>query len=197
MIRLRAICRGRGLRAKALLLALPLLSRGATPGFATVLLFRPDFFGGPFGRYCQAVLRGPGHWTVGERELFGAAVSTGNACGHCTGVHRQIAVDCLGEPVVGAVVDQAGEVPGDVDPALPLMTAFLRRLSHDPDGLTAADVGTLRAAGITDDAIREATHAAAALEIANRINTTLGSEAMAPAANRRSAAMLLRRGYDL
>lgn len=197
MIRLRAIRRGRGLRARAMLRALPLLSRGAAPGFVTVLLFRPAFFGSPFGRYCQAVLRGPGRWTVGERELFGAAVSTGNACGHCTGVHRQIAVDCLGEPTVGAVVDRIGEVPADADPALPAMTAFLRRLSHDPDGLSAADVATLRAAGITDEAIREAAHAAAVLEIANRVNTALGSDAMSPAANRRSAAMLLRRGYDL
>jgi uncharacterized peroxidase-related enzyme len=197
VIRLRAIRRGRGLRARAMLQALPLLTRGAAPGFATILLFRPAFFGTPFGRYCQAVLRGPGHWTVGERELFGAAVSTANACGHCTGVHRQIAVDCLGEPAVGAVVDHVGEVPADVEPALPAMTAFLRRLCHDPDGLSPADVATLHDAGISDDAIREAAHAAAVLEIANRVNSALGSDALAPAANRRSAAMLLRRGYEL
>ena len=180
-----------------MLLALPLLSRGSSPGFVQVLLFRPGFFGTPFGRYAQAALRGPGHWTVGERELFGAAVSAGNACGHCTGVHRQIAVDRLGEPTVGAVVDRAGEVPADVGPALPAMVAFLRGLSHDPGGLSAADVATLRAAGIGDDAVREAAHAAAVLEIANRVNTALGSDAMTPGANRRSAAMLLRRGYDL
>jgi uncharacterized peroxidase-related enzyme len=180
-----------------MLLALPLLSRGSTPGFVKILLFRPAFFGTPFGRYSQAVLRGPGHWTIGERELFGAAVSTGNGCGHCTGVHRQIAVDCLGEPTVGSLVDRAGEVPAGVGPALPAMTAFLGRLSHDPDGLSAADVATLRAAGISDDAVREAAHAAALLEIANRVNTALGSDAMPPGANRRAAAMLLRRGYDL
>ena len=55
----------------------------------------------------------------------------------------------------------------------------------------------MRAAGISDDAVREAAHAAALLEIANRVNTSLGVEAMDERGNRRAAAMLLRRGYDL
>ncbi|MCD2192071.1 hypothetical protein LQ327_01525 [Actinomycetospora endophytica] len=197
MIRLQAIRRGRGLRARVMGLLLPLLSGGTAPGFVKVLLFRPEFFGTPFGRYAEAVLRGPGRWTVGERELFGATVSAGNACGYCTGVHRQIAAESLGEPTVEALVDGTGHVPAGVDPAVPLMTAFLRRLSHDPDGLTTADVADLRAAGIGDDAIREAAHAAALLEIGNRVNTALGVDAMDDEGNRRTAAMLLRRGYDL
>ena len=177
-------------------LVLPLVSGGTAPGFVKILLFRPAFFGAPVGRYGEAVLRGAGRWSIGERELFGAAVSAGNACGYCTGVHRQIATECLGGPVVDALVDGTGDVPAGAR-ALPSMVAFLRRLSHDPDGLTTADVATLRAAGISDDAIREAAHAAALLEICNRVNTALGVEAMGPEGNRRAAAMLLRRGYDL
>ncbi len=195
MIRLRAIRRGRGLRARAMRLVLPWISGGAAPGFLTVLMFRPGFFGAPVGRYSHAVLRGPGHWSVGERELFGTVVSVGNSCASCTGVHRQIAVDCLGEPTVAAVVDRGDGA--DVRPDLAAMTAFLRRLSDDPDAVSATDVATLRAAGITDDAVREAVHAAVLLEVCNRVNTALGVDALDPEGNRRAAAMLLRRGYEL
>lgn len=197
MIRLDVIRRGRGVRAKAMNLLAPLVTGGPLPGFVKVLTFRPAFFGAPLGRYCQAVLRGPGRWSIGERELFGAAVSAGNACGYCTGVHGRVAAECLGEPTVDALVHRRGETPDDVDPALAAMVGFLRRLSHEPESLTPADVAALRAAGISDDAVREAAHAAALLEIANRVNTSLGIEAMDEKGNRRAAAMLLHRGYDL
>jgi uncharacterized peroxidase-related enzyme len=197
VIRLDVIRRGRGLRAKAMGLVAPLVTGGPLPGFVRVLTFRPAFFGAPFGRYGQAVLRGPGRWSVGERELFGAAISDGNACGYCSGLHHRIAAECLGEPVADALVHRRTEAHDDVDPALAAMVGFLRRLSREPETLSPADVAALRAAGISDDAVREAAHAAALLEIANRVNTSLGVEAMDEKGNRRAAAMLLRRGYEL
>jgi uncharacterized peroxidase-related enzyme len=197
VIRLKVIRHGRGLRARVMGLLLPLASGGTATGFVKVLIFRPRFFGAPIGRYGEAVLGGPGLWAIGERELFGAAVSAANACGYCTGVHAQIATDCLDQATVNALVHDKGEAPAHLRPAVAPMVAFLRRLSHDPTRLTAADVETLREAGISDEAIREATHAAALLEICNRVNTALGVEAMTPEGNRRAATMLLRRGYDL
>ncbi len=194
MIRLRAIRRGRGLKARLVGRALRIVYRGDAPGFVKVLMFRPGLLGTPLGRYGDVVMRGPGHWAIGERELFGAAVSSANACGYCVGVHSRIAADCLGDPVVDALVHGTGD---EAEPALSAMVTFVRRLSAAPDALTAADLEPLRAAGISDDAIREAAHAAALLEIANRVNSALGVEAMDPAGNRRAAAMLLRRGYDL
>lgn len=175
----------------------PLDAAGAASGFVTVLRYRPDFFGTPVGRYGDAALRGRGRWTIGERELFGAAVSAGNTCGYCTGVHAQVAAECLGPATVDALVHGRGETPADAGRAVPAMVTFLRRLSREPDDLTTADVARLRAAGVGDDAIREAAHAAALLEICNRVNTALGVDAMDPAGNRRSALMLLRYGYDL
>jgi uncharacterized peroxidase-related enzyme len=196
VIRLAAIRRGREARAPTAGRP-PLASGGPVSGFVRVLGFRPTFFGTPIGRYGDAVLRGPGRWAIGEREVFGAAVSAGNACGYCTGVHAQIAAECLGHPVVDALVHRKAELPADVEQAVPPMLEFLRRLSRDPEGLTTADVATLRAAGIGDDAIREAAHAAALLEICNRVTTALGVDAMDSVGNRESALMLLRRGYDL
>lgn len=42
--------------------------------------YRPDFFGRHYGRYLNAVMRGPSEWSVGERELFAAFVSRLNQC---------------------------------------------------------------------------------------------------------------------
>jgi hypothetical protein len=42
--------------------------------------YRSDLFGRPFIDGLQESLRGPSEWTVGERELFAAFVSSKNHC---------------------------------------------------------------------------------------------------------------------
>jgi hypothetical protein len=44
------------------------------------LFYRKEFFGQPFSRLTQQVMRGPSAWTVGEREIFAAFVSRLNQC---------------------------------------------------------------------------------------------------------------------
>lgn len=44
------------------------------------LAYRPKVFGRPFSEALQDVMRGPSGWTVGERELFAAFVSSLNQC---------------------------------------------------------------------------------------------------------------------
>lgn len=44
------------------------------------LQYRPDLFGGPFSELCQELMRGPSEWTVAERELFAAFVSSQRQC---------------------------------------------------------------------------------------------------------------------
>jgi hypothetical protein len=48
-----------------------------------VLMYRPEFFGAPFCRVGQVLMRGAPQltgWTVGERELIGAFTSQLNHC---------------------------------------------------------------------------------------------------------------------
>lgn len=191
MIRLPAVERGRGARSRLL----PLLFGRPAPGFVKVLLYRHDFFGGPVGRYGQAVLRGASRWDLGERELFGGVVSVGNQCGYCAGLHCEIAGRRLGATVVADVLRGGGS--GGGDPRLAAMVPFLRRLSRQPDQLDTGDVATLRAAGLDERDILDAVHAAVLLEICNRVVNTLGVAPMPPRQRGRSAAFLLRRGYDL
>jgi hypothetical protein len=46
----------------------------------TMMQYRPELFGGPFSDALQEVMRAPSEWTVAERELFAAFVSSLNQC---------------------------------------------------------------------------------------------------------------------
>ncbi len=195
MIRLPVVERGRGLRSLLLRPVLRLLFGRQIPGFVKVLLYRHRFFGKPIGRYGQAALRGPGRWSIAERELFAGLVSAHNRCGYCTGVHCEIAGLGLGASVVDDVVHDRD--PGRAGGRVAAMVPFLRRLSEGADRVDADDVTALRSAGLGDEEILEAAHAAVLLEICNRVVNALGVEPMDVDVNRRAAIFLLRRGYDL
>ena len=79
-MRLEAVARGRGIRAKAKLTMIRLLSGAPAVDVVKTLEFRPGFFGTPFNNLIQEVMRGPSEWSVGERELFAAFVSKRNRC---------------------------------------------------------------------------------------------------------------------
>ena len=195
MIRLPVIERGRGLRTLALRPVLRWFFGRPAPGFVKVLLYRHKFFGKPLGRYGQAVLRGPSRWSVAERELFAALISVENQCDYCAGVHGANAGVALGAGVVDDAVH--GRDPARAGPRVAAMIPFLRRLSQGPDRIGTGDVLALRSAGLDDEEILDAVHAAVLLEICNRVVNALGVEPMDPAQNRRAARFLLRHGYDL
>jgi uncharacterized peroxidase-related enzyme len=174
----------------------PLLARTRPTDFTRILLYRPEFFGKPFGRYAQSVLRGPsGAWSVGERELFGAYISAHNDCAFCTDLHCLIASRSLGLDDVDTIV--AGKSTKGLRTQASLMLDFLQHMETDLGSLTPGHLGALRAAGLSDAAILEAVHAGTVLGIANRIVNALGAARATPTQNSRVAKMLLKKGYDL
>ena len=56
------------------------MMRGPAPGVIRTLLYRPHFFGKKMSRLTHDVMRGDSEWSVGERELFAAFVSSLNQC---------------------------------------------------------------------------------------------------------------------
>jgi hypothetical protein len=55
--------------------------RGAEPpDVLKTLHYRPELFGRPYSETLDLAMRGPSDWSVGERELFAAFVSSLNQC---------------------------------------------------------------------------------------------------------------------
>jgi hypothetical protein len=55
--------------------------RGAEPpDVLKTLHYRPELFGRPFSDTLEPAMHGPSDWSVGERELFAAFVSSLNQC---------------------------------------------------------------------------------------------------------------------
>jgi hypothetical protein len=79
-MRLAQVETGHRLRHRLLLHTMRLAERMEPPDIIKLLVYRPDFFGKPYGRLVQQVMRGPSEWTVGERELFAAFTSRLNQC---------------------------------------------------------------------------------------------------------------------
>jgi uncharacterized peroxidase-related enzyme len=94
--------------------------------------------------------------------------------------------------VVDAVLDDHRSA--DIEPPLSAMLDFLVKLTESPEAIGGADIQTLRAAGITDEQIEDASVVCAAFNAITRIADAL-EFAIPEDGYGRSAATLLRRGY--
>ena len=79
-MRLKKVHDGHRWRERLMLRMLGLVLRTNKLDGPRTLLYRRDFFGAPFGKLAQQILRGPSNWSVGERELMAAFVSKVNQC---------------------------------------------------------------------------------------------------------------------
>jgi hypothetical protein len=78
-MRLGKVHTGHQLREKMILVLMRVMA-GHAPGVVRTLFYRKQYFGQPFSRLTQQVMRGPSPWSVGERETFAAFVSRLNQC---------------------------------------------------------------------------------------------------------------------
>lgn len=77
-MRLPEVERGEKLSHRALYAMIRVVSGRRAPDVIRTLKYHASFFGDHM--YFQQVMRGPGPWTIGERELFAAWVSKVNRC---------------------------------------------------------------------------------------------------------------------
>jgi hypothetical protein len=79
-VRLRCVEDGHDPR-EAQILELIRSQRGTDPpDVLKTLHYRPEVFGRPFSDALDLAMNGPSDWSVGERELFAAFVSSVNQC---------------------------------------------------------------------------------------------------------------------
>jgi hypothetical protein len=79
-MRLVRVARGHRLPEKIKLHLIGIVSGGRAPDVVRTLSYRSEFFGRSFSKVVHRLLRGPSVWSVGERELFAAFVSSLNKC---------------------------------------------------------------------------------------------------------------------
>jgi uncharacterized peroxidase-related enzyme len=138
-----------------------------------------------------SLLRGPSGWTPGERELFGAVVSRGNACPFCVATHSEIARQSTGSAAMETWAD------GRYGLRVTTTCRFLEKLTATPESVGASDVEACRAAGVSEDALREAVHIGFFFNVINRIANALEFAHPSDQARVRGARMLRKRGYRL
>jgi hypothetical protein len=78
-MRLPAVANGHRLVERLKLAFVDLLS-GTKPDVLRSLLYRPELWGKQHNKLTNAVMRGPGAWPIGEREIMAAYVSKLNQC---------------------------------------------------------------------------------------------------------------------
>src|SRR5215475_444469 len=76
---------------KLLFSLIQLFSRQPVPDAAKLVFYRPDFYGSRAKEFTHAAMRGPSDWSVGDRELMAAYVSTVNESEFCIGAHTATA----------------------------------------------------------------------------------------------------------
>jgi hypothetical protein len=79
-MRLSRVEHGHRLPQKLLLSFVHAITFSAPADIIKLFMYRPEYFGKPFCDLAHAAMRGRSHWSVGERELFGAFTSKLNRC---------------------------------------------------------------------------------------------------------------------
>lgn len=166
-MRLGILDHGHRARARIFLRLIRLVTRHPIDPVAQLALYRPGFFGDPFLTLASEVLRGPSFWTAAEREYLAVFSSQLNQCPFCVRMHTEV-----------AGIESRGEIdvhhPQSARPELLAVLPLLEQVSRNPAGLTHADVGAVRAAGVPDAAIVDALHVNLIFNCINRLANAFG-----------------------
>jgi alkylhydroperoxidase family enzyme len=167
MMRLRALESGHDRPTRVTFAALRAMGRCDVPEILKLACYRHRYFGTPFHALVQHAMRGPSAWTVGEREVIAVVTSQRNLC-------------------YGTDADDA---PG----RSPALTATLRFL----DTVDPVDAQAARDAGVSDEALHQATEIAVLFDLINRAMNAVGAEAITGRAQAVTATIVRRGGYRL
>jgi uncharacterized peroxidase-related enzyme len=192
-MRLGEIERGDSLGSRFLIRMTSMVSGMRLPDAARVAFYHKGFVAGPLGAWTQATMRGPSSWSIGERELMAAMVAQWNSCPFCVGAHGAIAARGMPRTTVDAALGDYHAAP--ISPQLEATLTFLERLTKSPDSITAADARAALDAGVTVEALTDATAVASIFAIITRYANALQFAMPTDSEFDKAADMLLRRGY--
>lgn len=186
-MRLDILNRGYRPGTKLLFALVRLFSGHPLPDAAKLVFYRPDFYGARAKEFTHEAMRGASDWSVGDRELMAAYVSTVNGSAFCVGAHTATARQAYQDgPRVAAVLADLESAP--VEDGL---RATLRMLGT----LSAEDMRDVLAAGVTPQQIEDALAVCAAFTTTGRLADAFGFELLSPEGYEAGAKYLLKRGY--
>lgn len=181
-------------RARLIFGLIKIITRRPLPDAAKINFYRPDFYGAPMGRLTQQAMRGPSSWSVGDRELMAAYISRVNDSEFCIGAHTATATGALGDH------DLVAQTLEDLDtaPIREPLRATLRLLGMitRSEPITADDVRTASAAGVSRAQLEDALAVCFAFNVINRLADAFDFARLTPEGYASGANHLLRRGYQ-
>jgi len=192
-MRLNILNNGYKVGSKLLFGVIKLFSGYPLPDAAKIVFYRPGFYGNPAKNFTHRALRGPSAWSVRERELMAAYVSSINACTFCVKAHSAVSAKAYDN---ATIVDQvlADLNTAAIDPPLKATLTMLGKLTRE-NSINAADMRAVLDAGVSSQQIEDALAICFAFNITNRLADAFGFFVPSDKAFEAGANYLLKRGY--
>jgi uncharacterized peroxidase-related enzyme len=185
--------RGYGPGTRLLFAVIRLFSGHPVPDAARLVFYRPDFYGARAKEFTHAAMRGPSAWSVGDRELMAAYVSTVNNSAFCVGAHTATASRAYqdGAKVRAVLADLDSAPVGEP------LRATLRMLGQltAAGTVSAAAMREVLSAGASRQQVEDALAVCAAFNTTGRLADAFGFEVLSPEGFDAGAKYLLKRGY--
>jgi uncharacterized peroxidase-related enzyme len=192
-VRLDILDRGYSPGTKLLFALIRLFSRHPVPDAAKLVFYRPDFYGARAKEFTHEAMRGPSAWSIGDRELMAAYVSTVNGSAFCVGAHTATARQAYQDgPRVAAVLADLDSAP--VQGPLRATLRMLGKLTREGT-VGAEDMRDVLAAGVSPRQVEDALAVCVAFNTTNRLADAFGFELLSPEGFEAGAKYLLKRGY--
>jgi uncharacterized peroxidase-related enzyme len=192
-MRLEILNHGYGRGTKLLFAVIRLFSGHPVPDAAKLVFYRPDFYGSPAKEFTHETMRGPSAWSVGDRELMAAYVSTVNESVFCVGAHTATATQAYADgPRVAAVLTDLESAP--IEEQLRATLRMLGKLTREGT-VSAEDMRDVLAAGVSPQQVEDALAVCAAFNTTGHLADAFGFEVLSPEGFEAGAKYLLKRGY--
>jgi uncharacterized peroxidase-related enzyme len=178
---------------KLLFALIQLFSRQPVPDAAKLVFYRPDFYGGRAKEFTHEAMRGPSAWSVADRELMAAYVSTVNESAFCVAAHSATARQAYQDgPKVAAVLADLDSAP--VEDGLRATLRMLGKLTREGK-VDADDMQQVLSAGVSRQQVADALAVGAAFNTTGRLADAFGFAVLSPEGFEAGAKYLLKRGY--
>ena len=178
---------------KLLFALIQLFSRQPVPDAAKLVFYRPDFYGSRAKEFTHEAMRGPSAWSVADRELMAAYVSTVNESAFCIAAHSATARQAYQDgPKVAAVLADLETAP--VEDGLRATLRMLGKLTKE-GRVDADDMRQVLSAGVSRQQVADALAVCAAFNTTGRLADAFGFAVLSPDGFEAGAKYLLKRGY--